>query len=276
MSHVAVILTSDRCGHCRSMRGAGRLLSQNEIKRDNKPANIPGGFHYDAKFMKKLITANMDKDTKLRVININYRTFNPTEGVMDISVFTLEPDGNTIRQTMLMEKDGKSVVNIYLVGDSGQVVTTQEMPNSWSDLVKNYIPSNISMYSMFFPSLILFEGSAWTEGIKNGTPIFGHLNGFESKTEAPYGVAYKPGVNPNVMNFPNYIEQFFNGSKELGLKSVQSPAKPVNVEKPETVPEKIIEIKNEVSESNKPVNVPGVLTAGAKNKFKFKLYVVEK
>lgn len=276
MSHVAVILTSDRCGHCRNMRGAGRLLSQNEIKRDNKPANIPGGFHYDAKFMKKLITANMDKEAKLRVININYRTFNPTEGVMDISVFTLEPDGNTIRQTMLLEKDGKSMVNVYLVADSGQVVTTQEMPNSWSDLVKTYIPTNISMYSMFFPSLILFEGSAWSEGIKNGTPIFGHLNGFESKTEAPYGVAYKPGVNPNVMNFPNYIEQFFNGTKKLGLPASEPVKNIIAPEKTEVNNSEKVIVNNSDSESKKLVSVPGLPTAGAKNKFKFKLYVVEK
>ena len=79
MSNVLVLLTSERCGHCRNMRGSGRLLSQTEIKRDNKQPNIPGGNHYDAVFMKKLITAEVGNTAKLRVINIHYKTFNPAE-----------------------------------------------------------------------------------------------------------------------------------------------------------------------------------------------------
>ena len=53
------------------MRGTGRLLSQNEIKKDSKTPTVQGGFHYDAKFMKKMITADTDS-AKLRIINVHY------------------------------------------------------------------------------------------------------------------------------------------------------------------------------------------------------------
>jgi hypothetical protein len=278
MSNVAVIITSERCGHCRNMRGSGRLLSQNEIKKGNKQPNIPGGYHYDSKFMKKLITANMDGSAKLRVINVNYRTFNPAEGVMDISVFTLDPDGNTVRQTMLTEKDGKTVVNVYTIGENGQVVSTQDMPNSWTDITKTYIPVNLPSYAFFFPSLVLFEGNAWTEGIRNNQPIYGYLNGFETKSESPYGA--KPGPNPSVSNFDIFIQQFFNGTKELlgKPKTLETPVvkpEPVVVEPPkpkEDVPA-IPTVANVRKNENEIVGIPTIAT---RDKFKVRLYVVEK
>jgi hypothetical protein len=273
MSHVAVIITSQRCGHCRNMRGSGRLLSKNEISRDKKQPNIPGGYHYDAKFMKKLITADMPPtngvDTgKLRVINIHYKTFNLSEGVMDISVFTLEPDGNTIRQTFIYEKDGKSFVDIYTIGDSGQVVSSQEVPTGWSELTKRYTPVNMNLYAFFFPILIFFEGNAWTEGMKNGTPLYGYVNGFETKTEAPYGA--KPGANPDVIEFPKFLNQFFTGKKELlgkprGEPKVETKVEPEPV-KPEPEPVKV--------EPKTVQEVKVIPTAGSK-KFNFRLYVVE-
>jgi hypothetical protein len=258
------------------MRGNGRLLSQNEIKKGNKQPNIPGGNHYDAKFMKKLITGNMEGRAKLRVINVNYRTFNPAEGVMDISVFTLEPDGNTIRQTMLTEKDGKTVVNVYTIADSGQVVSTQEIPSSWLDITKTYIPVNLPSYAFFFPSLVLFEGNAWTEGIRNSQPIYGYLNGFETKPESPYG----PGPNPSVVNFEIFIQQFFNGTRELLGKpkgTVEPVAKPepviVEPPKPKEETQAIPTIASVKKNDNEFVGIP---TVAMRDKFKVRLYVVEK
>ena len=81
--HIATLITSEKCGHCRNMRGTGRLLSQNEIKKDSKQPSMPGGYHYDAKFMKKMITADTDS-AKLRILNVHYKSFNPGDGVMDL------------------------------------------------------------------------------------------------------------------------------------------------------------------------------------------------
>ena len=87
--HVAVLITSERCGHCKRMRGSGRLLSQNEIKKDNLMATIPGGpsrptgYHYDAIFMKRLLTAGTDASQLLKIVNIHYKSFNPMEGIAD-------------------------------------------------------------------------------------------------------------------------------------------------------------------------------------------------
>lgn len=265
MSHVAVIISSERCGHCRTMRGDGRLMSKNQTK-DKKP-NIPGGHFYDAAFMKKIITADMNAGAKLRVINVHYKTFNPADGVMDISVFILDSDGNSVRQTMLKEKNGKTSMSIYSIGEVGKVISTQDTPEDWNTIVKTYIPSNIVNYSVFFPSMVLFEGTAWAEGIKNGTPIYGYLNGFETKTEAPYGVA-AANVQPNVMEFPKFVNQFFNGTKELR----GSPVKPVVAAAPApAAPEPPAYVPKEVKKET--VAIP---TLAARDKLKVRLFVVEK
>lgn len=278
MSHTAVLLSSERCGHCRNMRGSGRLLSKNEIKKENKQPNIPGGYHYDAKFMKKLITAGMDGSAKLKVINVHYRTFNAAEGVMDLSVFTLEEDGNTVRQTMLTEKDGKTTMSIYSIGETGKVVSTQKIDTDWTEICKTYTPVNLSSYAFFFPSLILFEGSAWAEGIKNQTPIYGYLNGLETKTEPPYGFNYKKDEQPNVLEFPNFLQQFFNGTRKLLGKpetnsgTVETPSVPTKEPEPETIK---VPAAGAVAKKTSSENMV-VPSAGAKNRLKYRLYVVEK
>jgi hypothetical protein len=277
MSHVAVLLTSERCGHCRNMRGSGRLLSKNEIKRENKQPNIPGGNYYDATFMKKLITAEIGNNAKLRVINIHYKTFNPAEGVTDISVFTLDNDGVTIRQTMLKEQDGKGMLSIYTIADSGKVEATKELPTPWSEIVSNYIPVNMANYIAFYPQMVLFEAKAWTEGIEKKTPIYGYINGMDTKDEAPYGAIHTP--QPKVIEFSKFLKQFFDGSKEMkGPKAASvEPPKKVEVAPPapvqtEHVPQQKVVVNTPgVNESKNTVQVD---TIGSK-KMKFKLYVVE-
>ena len=37
------------------------------------------------------------------------------EGITDISVFTLEPDNKTIRQSVIKEKDGNTLMDIYRI-----------------------------------------------------------------------------------------------------------------------------------------------------------------
>lgn len=262
MSHVAVLLTSETCGHCRNMRGNGRLLSKSEIKKEGKQPTIPGGNHFDAAYMKKLITTEIDAKPKLRVINLHYKSFNPTEGMMDISIFTLEADGN-VKQTMLKESNGKTNMAVYLVGESGKVISSQNIDTSWADINKSYVPVNISAYAFFFPSLILFEGNEWTNGLKNNQPVYGYLNGFETKTEAPYGG--KAGGQPNVMDFSKFLAQFFNGTKELRGK----PAAEVAVKK-ETVE------KEEIVLPIAPTKKDEIVLPVSGNKRKFRLYVVEK
>lgn len=260
MNHIAVILTSERCGHCRNMRGTGRLLSQNEIKKSDRQPNLPGGNYYDAKFMSKLILAG-SKDSYFRVINIHYKTFNPQEGVIDISVFTLEDNKTDVRQTMLTEKNGKAHTSIYTIGENGKVVLSEDLPNNWSDLINSYVPVNMSNYTAFYPSLIAFDKDNWSNSIKNKTPIYGVHNGFPTKKEAPYGVI--TGESPNVMDFPAFLSQFTSGVKSL----VESVA-------PETVPEerKVEEEKMVVNTSAKNNFLP----SSGSNRFKYRLFVVEK
>jgi hypothetical protein len=266
MSNVAVILTSERCGHCRNMRGTGRLMSKTEIKKENKQPNIPGGHNYDATWMRKLITADTNKEAKLRVISLHYRSFNPAEGLMDISVFTFENDKD-IRQTMLKEiEGGKTNMTIYIVGENGRVLSNQDIDTPWIEMCKTYVPVNISMYAFFFPSLLLFEGNEWTESIRNKTSIFGYTNGFGTKKDAPYGALTGPGIQPNVMDFPKFLSQFFDGRREL-------TGKPTAVEAP-ILPE----VKQEMIQipiANNTVENKTQLLQSSGGRRNFRLYVVE-
>ena len=265
MSNVAVILTSERCGHCRTMRGTGRLLSKVEIKKDNKQPTIQGGNHFDSTWMRKLITVE-GKDAKLRVVNLHYKAFNPAEGMMDIAVFTLEND-KEIRQTMLKEAEGgKTNMTIYIVGDNGRVLSNQDIDTPWVEMCKTYVPVNIGMYAFFFPSLILFEGNEWAESIRNKTPIFGYMNGFDTKNEAPYGALTGPGIQPNVLDFNKFLVQFFNGTHEL-------KGKPAVIEVP-----KLPEVKEAIQipiGGNATESKTQILQSST-GKRNFRLYVLEK
>jgi hypothetical protein len=234
--HTAVLITSEQCGHCRRMRGTGRLLSQNEIKKDNKQPTIPGGqsnptgYHYDAKFMRRLLTAG-DSQSKqvLKLINIHYKTFNPMEGINDISIFNME--GNNVKQTILRESSGKTSVEVYVIGESGKQLDNKILPNVWSDSVKANVPINLSMYGHFFPILTLFHNDAWNDAIQNSKPVFGYVNGLETKTEAPYGAIQ--AQRPNVVEFGMFLKQFFDGTKKLEAvpSVIVKPEIPENTEK---------------------------------------------
>ena len=260
MSHTAVILTSERCGHCRHMRGNGKLLSKTEITKEKRQPTIQGGHHYDAVWMKSLITADSGTEPKLRVINLHYKTMNFAEGLVDISVFSLEND-KEIRQTMLKEiAGGKTNITISVVGDNSRIVSTQDAPTLWSEICNTYIPINLNMYAMFFPSLLVFEANEWTTSIQNKVPAYGFLNGFDTKTESPYG-AIPTGRNPDVLDSAKFLKQFFDGTKQLKGKPSGMPA-PVATEM-------VVIPTNNVKNDN--VVIP---TSGSKRNFR--LYVVEK
>ena len=268
--HIAALITSEKCGHCRHMRGSGRLLSQNEIKKESKQPTMPGGYHYDAKFMKKMITADTDS-AKLRILNVHYKSFNPGEGVMDLSVFTLEPDNKSIRQTILKEKNGKTVAEIYVVGDTGKMITTQDIPTEWPETVKTYLPPNLTSYAYFYPTLAVFHLEAWMTSIKNNEPIFGYVNGLDSKQETPYGAI--PGQNPSPMDFVKYLNTFYDGSKQI-LAKPESKNETIKPVVPESQKNELLEAMAKVKQEP-PKHIIKVPTAGACESLNFRLYVKE-
>jgi len=218
--HFAVLITSEKCGHCRNMRGDGILFSKQKIQKEKRPANVPGGYHYDAVFMKKMITADSEI-AKLRILNVNYKSFNPTEGIADISVFTLEPDSKTIRQTMLKEKVGKTVLEVYTIGEVGKKVSTQDIDTKWEDTIKTYVPSNLASYAYFYPTLSIFHFDSWMNSTRTGDPIYGYVNGLSTKEEAPYGAM--PGQNPSPDMFIKFLSSFFDGTRKLLAKPEPKP-----------------------------------------------------
>ena len=279
--HVAVLITSEQCGHCKRMRGSGRLLSQNEIKKDNLMPTIPGGpsrptgYHYDAIFMKRLLTAGIENGSQVvRIINIHYRAFNPAQGIADICIFNLE--GTNVKQTMLRESNGKTYIETYLIGESGRQLEKKEIPSVWSDSVKANVPINVTMYAHFFPILTLFHKEAWNDAIQNSKPVFGYVNGLETKLETPYGAlpSREPKVNPD---YGMFLKQFFDGTRKL---EAVAPVKPVVIESESSEKKHVhFEDSKAIPPTIKPQN--NVLTniEGSPvelcSKLNFKLYVKE-
>lgn len=277
--HVAVLITSEQCGHCRRMRGNGRLLSQNEIKKDNKMPTIPGGpinpkgYFYDAIYMKRLLTGGIENSSKqlVKMINIHYKSFNPMEGIVDISIFNME--GNNVKQTILKESNGKTAVEVYVINDSGKQLDKKELPSVWSDSVKANVPINLTMYAHFFPILALFHNEAWNTAIQNSKPVYGYVNGLETKSEAPYGAL--PSQKPNVIEFGMFLKQFFDGTRKLESvapvfvksEAPENTEKKVHFEEHRAIPPTLKNIDDSKSASFDP--------DGLCSKINFKLYVKE-
>lgn len=275
--HTAVLITSEKCGHCRNMRGNGRLLSQAEIKKDNKPPTIPGGpvnpkgYHYDAIYMRRILTAGAESGVKqlVRLINIHYKSFNPMEGIADICIFNME--GASVKQTILRESNGKTSIETYLIGESGKQLEKKELQSVWSDSVKANVPINMTMYSHFFPILTLFHVDAWNSAIQNSKPVYGYVNGLETKAEAPYGAL--PSQKPNVIEFGMFLKEFFDGTRKL--ESVAPVVVKTDVVEP-------VEKKQVHFEDSNLVVAPSIKNEPAKihkdelcSKIHFKLYVKE-
>jgi len=285
--HTAVLVTAQQCGHCRNMRGTGRLLSQTEIKKDSKPPNIPGGFHYDAKFMRRVLTGqeNPSPTSKavVRLINIHYKTMNPTDGISDISLFLVE-NSTSVRQIIMKEQEGKTSVEVYVIGESGKQISKDISPTVWADTVRLHVPINIMSYVAMFPLLTIFHSEAWAYAIQNSKPVYGFVNGLETKTTSPYGFVSSP--KPNVIDFAQFIGNFFNGTRKLEsqpkieasnevvpVPKVQNEAASASLE-PKTVKFQEPEAKGASgSILNKPSNSSNY--NGVCEKIKYRLYVKE-
>jgi hypothetical protein len=270
--HIAVFITSEKCGHCRTMRGNGILMSKTKIEKEKKTPTVPGNYYYDATFMKKLIMAGSTDSPRFRIVNVHYNSFNPTEGVMDISVFTLEPDNKTIRQTMFKGNAGKTLVEVYAIGDAGKKVSDQNDETKWEDTVAKFIPKNIPAYAYFFPTLTVFHMDAWMSAIRTNEPVYGYVNGMNTKEDHPYGAL--PGGQPSPGDFVKYLESFYDGTRKL----LDKPEKKAPIEAsaaPASTPPPTIQappVPSIVKEQSKMVRVP---TKGACDKMNVRLYVKE-
>ena len=119
--------------------------------------------------------------------------------------------------------------------------------------------------------------------IKNNEPIFGYVNGLDTKKEAPYGAI--PGQNPNPGDFVQFLNSFF---KEGSIPILAKPEVPTTstdklVKSELPIPQEHqkelleamagVKVHDRVSENSKPViRVP---TVGACQNLNVRLYVKE-
>jgi len=268
--HIAVFITSEKCGHCRTMRGNGILMSKSKIEKEKKTPSVPGGYHYDSIYMKKLIMAGSSDSPRFRVVNVHYNSFNPSEGMMDISVFTLEPDNKTIRQTIFKGNEGKTLVEVYTIGDTGKKVSDQNDETKWEDTVSKFIPKNLHSYAYFFPTLAVFHMDAWMSSIRTNEPIYGYVNGMNTKEDHPYGAL--PGGQPSPGDFIKYLESFHDGTRKLLDKPEKKNSLPEPVSNQAPVPSGVPAPPALAPETSKMLRVP---TKGACDKMNVRLYVKE-
>jgi hypothetical protein len=112
--------------------------------------------------------------------------------------------------------------------------------------------------------------------IKNNEPIFGYVNGLDSKQESPYGAI--PGQNPNPMEFVKYLNTFFDGSKQILAKPESKSIENVKPLVPESQKNELLEAMANVNQNQKQepskvvIKVP---TVGACESLNFRLYVKE-
>jgi hypothetical protein len=177
------------------MRGDGHLHSS---FKGPAPTSMTGGHSYDDTFIRKLITADPaavhksddSPSSRYRVYNLHMATMGgPDNEVHELVEYVLKK-GGAIEERIYKKNStsGNTDVEIYTVNPTSQPVSKLHVTTtSWADTVKNMVPSGYTSYMHFFPMILFFASKVWDRGIREGTPIYGYINGLETSPTPPYG-----------------------------------------------------------------------------------------
>lgn len=179
---VIAILTSTRCPHCVSTRGAdGQPREFKEKKADgslsdvglDKRSQIKGGHYWSPSFFQKLITGNSGRPiAKYRV----YEFFMPRQDpepmstALEVSEFTLKPGGGVTRTTYKPSED-KTKVAVYNDGEKKGVVGGNiDFPT----FVSTKFPQELTNYRYVYPAWAFFKGSTWDAAVRGTEHLYGY------------------------------------------------------------------------------------------------------
>lgn len=234
---VAVIVTAENCGHCKRMRGDGKLLSSNSIDKNRIQPGIPGGKYYDEVFVTNLITGNSKNDNftaKYRVFNLHMANYQkPSDGVKSISFFALSDKPGVVTQKIFSkgEKDN-TVVETLTVGSLKHISEEQKSDIEWSKTVGAYIPKDIIKYIVQYPTTLVFSAKSWDGAIRGENLLYGYVNGLKTKDVPPYGVSIISGKleSEEHLEILTFYQSYINGTKKL-LDLPPTPAPALQVAK---------------------------------------------
>jgi len=253
---ITSIVTSAGCGHCVKMRMDGRLLTNTMTA--NSPATITGGYHFNYNFIYKLLTGGVGGTTPLaRVINLHTTTLKGDE-IQEYSEFFIEQD-TSIRQeiyrpqantdpkllsieTLTIKPDFRSTPGADIVN---------KISATWSDAIKEKVPVKIKAYMYSYPSIMVFSGENWQQGLQ-GNEMYGVVLNAETRTTTPYGII-RESVSERPQDPMPLYQEYILGKKSLiggnraasgpalGSSSSMAPTVVPPVKKVESVPKPIVE-----------------------------------
>ena len=153
-----IIITSESCGHCRTMRRTGDITEF----EDDRPPSIPGGYKWDQSFFTKLLFGVKDVNEKgseplVDVIEIyckvlRFSTFNDVK-----ELNTITWNGNKV------ERVSRQSGNI----DGKMTVTVDNVTKDTDEIFEDYLKKNISpqlfRFVGFFPQWMYIDGQNWAD-----------------------------------------------------------------------------------------------------------------
>jgi hypothetical protein len=183
------------------MRGDGHLHS---TFKGPSATSVPGGHSYDDAFIRKLITADpaigskreSNPISKYRVYNVHLATMSGNSEILELIEYVLK--GESVEERIYKKNidSPNTDVEIYTVSPtSAPVSKLHQTTTSWVDTVRTTIPSGYNSYMHFFPMIVFFTSKVWNRGIREGTPIYGYINGMETSSVSPYGPVKTSPVN---------------------------------------------------------------------------------
>ena len=185
---------------------------------------MTGGHSYDDTFVRKLITADpaavpkSDDSPKpqYRVYNLHMTTMGgPDNEVRELIEYVLKK-GGAIEERIYKKNptNDKTDVEIYTVNPTSQPVSKMHVTTtSWADTLKSMVPSGYTAYMHFFPMILYFTSKVWDQGLRDGAPMYGYINGMETSPTPPYGPVKSGQIN--VKDPVTIAASFVKGEKAL-------------------------------------------------------------
>ena len=185
---------------------------------------MTGGHSYDDTFIRKLITADPaavpksddSPSSKYRVYNVHMATMGgPDNEVRELIEYVLKK-GGAIEERIYKKSltSDNTDVEIYTVNPTSQPVSKMHVTTtSWANTVKSMVPNGYTAYMHFFPMILYFTSKVWNQGLRDGAPMYGYINGMETSPTPPYGPVKSGQIN--VKDPITLAASFVKGEKAL-------------------------------------------------------------
>lgn len=193
---VALIVTSQGCGHCKVLRpDEGWLLSPEK----SRPGSIPRASAWNHAFMRKFLTG-VDNPTQsnpqiMRVYNIDLPQLRPSPVSTALDLHVFDWVEGVVRQTIYQPYHGnnenKKLITGTIIRTPSETKIVKTEP--FDKLIETIIPPSCFNYFYYFPMYAFADASLWNRSLEDPTiPIFMKINGAPTNEKSPYGIIKNP------------------------------------------------------------------------------------